>query len=237
MSIFNWFGKKKLDTPLADPRGTLALKRKVASLALRKTKLVVLEAGASGGEDTFEWAALSEIETVYAFEPEPKSFQVLSKGAAKYGNKIQCFQKGLARVSGESELFVSENENAPDNLAVSSSLNQPEGHLEFHPSIKFKKGSTISILNLDEWAEQNDVKKIDIAWLDMQGSEFDVLESSPKILDTIDVIFTEVSLLPMYSGTPLYPQYRAWLESRGFIVHEEFLPWKDMGNVLFVRGT
>lgn len=232
MSMFDWFRKKKAP---ADTRGALALKRQIISLAPRKTNLVVLEAGASGGEDTFEWASLPGIKKVLAFEPEPKSFGVLSKGAQKYGTKIDCIELGLSRVPGVHELFISENENAPESLAVSSSLLKPKEHLEFHPGIKFNKSTKITTVNLDEWADANKVSKIDIAWLDMQGAEFDVLDSAPKVLATIDVLYTEVSLMPMYENTPLYPEFRKWLESKGFTVHTEHLPWKDMGNVLFVR--
>jgi FkbM family methyltransferase len=232
MGMFDWFRKRNAP---ADARGTLGLKREIIALAPRRKDLIVLEAGASGGEDTFEWAALPEIKKVLAFEPEPKSFKALTDGARKFGSGIECIELGLSRVGGVHELYVSENENAPDNLAVSSSLHKPGGHLEFHPGIKFNTSTKITTVNLDEWAETNKVSKIDIAWLDMQGAEFDVLDSAPKTLSGIDVLYTEVSLMEMYENTPLYPEFRKWLESKGFVVKAEHLPWKDMGNVLFVR--
>jgi hypothetical protein len=65
--------------------------------------------------------------------------------------------------------------------------------------------------------------------------EFNVLRASKEILPTVKVIYSEVSLLEMYEGAPLYPEYRSWLESQGFSVIDEDLRWTDMGNVLFAR--
>ena len=81
----------------------------------------------------------------------------------------------------------------------------------------------------------NNIDHIDFMWLDMQGAEYQMLKKSKIILPTVKVIFTEVSLLQMYEDCPLYPEFRAWLESEGFEVVAEQLPWKDMGNVLFIR--
>ena len=49
-------------------------------------------------------------------------------------------------------------------------------------------------------------------------------------------LYTEVSLEELYEGTVLYPEYKKFLESNGFEVVFEDLPWTDGGNVLF-RNT
>jgi hypothetical protein len=69
----------------------------------------------------------------------------------------------------------------------------------------------------------------------MQGAEYRVLASSPEILKTVKVLFTEVSLIETYSEVLLYPEFKTWLEKQGFEMVLEDLPYDDMGNVLFVR--
>ena len=93
----------------------------------------------------------------------------------------------------------------------------------------------VDTFTIDDWAQKYQVDKIDFAWLDLQGAEFKVLNGSPRIFSTINVLFTEVSLIETYSGVMLYPAFREWLESHKFQVVLEDLPYKDMGNVLFVR--
>jgi hypothetical protein len=72
-------------------------------------------------------------------------------------------------------------------------------------------------------------------WLDMQGSEYQMLKASTKILPTVQVILTEVSLRELYEGCPLYPQYKSWLESEGFKVVIEDFSHRYWGDALFVR--
>ena len=103
--------------------------------------------------------------------------------------------------------------------------------------MKFEKQITVRAINLDEWAQENKIEKIDFMWLDMQGAEYKVLKAAPKVLATVSVIFTEVSLIEMYEGIPLYNQFKSWLETKGFVVAKEEIISPDMGNVLFVRNT
>jgi hypothetical protein len=90
-------------------------------------------------------------------------------------------------------------------------------------------------VSLDDWARENEIAKVDLLWLDLQGLEFDVLSASSLVLPTVKVIYTEVSLKEMYEGARLYPEYRRWLEDQGFEVVAEDLRWADMGNVLLAR--
>ena len=97
---------------------------------------------------------------------------------------------------------------------------------------------TISVVSvtLDAWAEKNNIKNIDLLWLDMQGFELNMLKASKVILPTVKVIHTEISVTETYKAVPTYETYKAFLESIGFVVETVAIPpmW-DMGNVLFVR--
>ncbi len=233
MGIFDFFSnnKQKSEFPLQRSE-SMMLKEKLVQFTGKSNGIVVMEAGASGGEDTVEWARVNGVTKIYAFEPEPKSFETLKTKTAPFNN-VSLSSLGLGKQKGEHTFYISTNENAPGSLGVSSSIKEPLEHLSFHPGIKFEESCTIQIVNLDQWAAEHHVEAIDIAWLDMQGGEFDVLASSPRMLATMKVIFTEVSLKPMYKDAPLYMEFRKWLESNGFEVVEEILPWEDMGNVIF----
>jgi hypothetical protein len=71
----------------------------------------------------------------------------------------------------------------------------------------------------------------------MQGAEMAALKGAKKILPTVKVIYTEVSLKPLYETGPLYPEFRGWLNAQGFKVAREALSSEDCGNVVFVRNT
>lgn len=192
---------------------------------------VVVEAGAHRGQDTLELARRWPAGKICAFEPVPALFADLQKQMAAFRN-VQCFPCALAARSGRQTLNLSAG--ASDG---SSSLLPPEKHLEFHPEVTFGQTIEVEALSLDDWAARQGVSRVDLLWLDLQGSEPEVLRASSRVLDTVRAIHTEVSLAPVYRGAALYPEFRAWLESRGFKVAREFLPYPDMGNVLFVRDA
>jgi FkbM family methyltransferase len=191
---------------------------------------VIIDCGAHVGADSIELSKILPKSNIFSFEPVPTIFHSLKKATNKYPN-IECFQIALSDNDGEAQFFVSSGESD-----ASSSLMNPTGHKEVHPDVTFKEEIIVKTLSLDSWAKQMNLNKVDFLWLDMQGYELNMLKASKKILNSVSVIHTEVSLSNSYEGAVLYPEYRSWLESVGFKVAFEAIPQgTDMGNVLFVR--
>ncbi len=197
-------------------------------------KSIILEAGACDGGDTIEWSEILPESTIYAFEPVPKNYEKLVENTKNYKNIITS-NLALAEKTGEITMHVSNSLNSEEDLAYSSSILEPTGHLKVHESVDFKEKIQIKTINLDEWAENNNVKNIDFMWLDLQGAEFEVLNAAPKVLNSLKVLYTEVSLIELYKNTLLYKDFKKWLISKGFTVLREDIPWKDVGNVLFIK--
>lgn len=190
---------------------------------------VIIEAGAHNGFDSVSICKQWERCTLYAFEPIP-SIYVQLVANTKYLKNVKTFPLALSTETGESKIFVSSGgQNA------SSSLLPPKEHVTLHPEVSFDETITIKTINLDEWARQNKIDKIDFMWLDMQGFELAVLKSSPNMLKTVSVIYTEVHILETYEGVPLYDEIKLFLENEGFELKLEELEYEEGGNALFVR--
>ena len=190
---------------------------------------VIVEAGAHNGSDTVELARLWDKGSVHAFEPVPFLFDELKKRTYDLPN-VFCYPFALAAQNGKQRLNLSGG-----GSDGSSSLLDPALHRTFHPEVTFDSAIDVEAVTLDSWANDHVIEKVDLLWLDLQGMEPAVLRSSPRILSSVCAIHTEVSLMAVYSGTELYPGFRAWMASKGFRVVREFLPYPDMGNVLFIR--
>jgi FkbM family methyltransferase len=191
---------------------------------------VIIDCGAHDGSDSVALAKLFKTGTVHSFEPVDELFGRLKLKTSKYKNAF-CYNLALADKNGWMDFYVSEG--ASD---ASSSLLEPMEHLNDHPSTFFKKKISVPTITLDSWAAENNIARIDMLWLDMQGFELNMLQSSESILDTVSVIHTEVSTKQTYKGVVQYDDYRSFLESEGFVLEIEAIPegW-DMGNALFVR--
>jgi FkbM family methyltransferase len=190
---------------------------------------VMIDCGAHDGSDSMELARLFKGE-VHAFEPLDDIFIRLVNNAKQYKN-IHCYKIALSNEDGINDFYISEG-----GSNMSSSLLEPQQHLIDHPDVYFKEKMSVKTLTLDSWATANGIERVDLLWLDMQGSELDMLKASERILPTVKVIYTEVSVRETYKGVALYPELKMWLEQKGFKVIIEAIPeYWDMGNVLFVR--
>jgi FkbM family methyltransferase len=198
-------------------------------------KPILLEAGASNGSDTERFARLYPKATIYAFEPIDKNYKMLLNRILGRLTNVKLFKLALSDSTGTAEMNVSEIIGQPNESASSSSLLSPKLHIEKFTNIVFAKKETVETITLDDWAELNNIDHIDAMWLDMQGAEYVVLKAS-KIINTVKVIYSEVSLVELYKDSTLYTEYKEWLVSMGFqVVKEEMYKDLGYGNVLFCR--
>ncbi|MDR0602904.1 MAG: FkbM family methyltransferase [Bacteroidales bacterium] len=197
-------------------------------------KPILLEAGAADGRDTERFARLYPRVTIYAFEPIDKNYKILQNRVNGLTN-VKIFKLALSDSTGTAEMNVSQIVGQPDEAATSSSLLYPELHISKFTNIAFHEKETVKTITLDDWAEQNNIDHIDAMWLDMQGMEYNVLKAS-KIINTVKVIYTEISLIELFKDSVLYTEYKSLLVSLGFrVVKEEIHKEFGYGNVLFIR--
>lgn len=192
---------------------------------------IIIDCGSHIGTDSIELSKVFPNAQIHSFEAVPAIYQQLKQNVSRYKN-INCYQLALADQDGRASMFVSSV-----GSDGSSSLLKPETHLQDHPNVLFEETINVPTRRLDTWAEENHFQNIDLLWLDMQGFEYQMLIASPKILATVKVIHTEISLKETYEGVINYKQFKQWLEEQGFKMVKEAIPkGTDMGNVLFVRN-
>lgn len=193
---------------------------------------VIIEAGAAEGNDTYEFSVLFPSATIYSFEPIKVMYE-MAKNKTKDQTNVVLYNKALSDKNCITTMHVADRYGQPWG---SHSLMNPKLHVKTHPAITFKSEEMVETIILDDFIKNNKISIIDFMWLDMQGSEPNVLMKSIESLKKTRYLYTEVSLEELYEGTVLYPEYKKFLESNGFEVVFEDLPWTDGGNVLF-RNT
>lgn len=189
----------------------------------------ILEAGVADGRDTLLFAREFPNGKIYGFEPVEGLFNQ-AVGKVKNHDHVVLEQKALDYESGKKDFYISKRSG---RVSGSSSLLEPKDHLWFHKKVTFKTTETVDTVSIDNWIRENNIDKIDFAWLDMQGYEPILLKNSPLAMSKIECLYTEVSLIETYKSVMQYEEYKQLLFEHGFEVVDESLPWKDMGNVLF----
>lgn len=217
---------KKIISNLIKEKGVVS--KKYISKFLTENPIIV-EAGAHIGTDTCEMAGLWPTATIFAFEPIPEIFEQLIKNTSGLPN-VKCFKMALGDKTGICNIFQSSGESDG-----SSSILEPKVHLINHPDVKFENKIEVEVITLRDWMKNEDIKKVDFLWLDLQGFELNVMKESKCEISEVSVIYTEVSTMENYSESALYPELKSWLKTVGFKVKKEEIAWKDGGNVLFVK--
>lgn len=189
---------------------------------------VIIEAGAHIGRDTKKMRQQWPHAQIHAFEPVPALFNEL-KNTVKNVAKIHCYPYALSNITGRSIFHVSSGRST-----ATSSLLQPKEYLLEHPTTTFHS-IEVETITLDDWAAKYTIDHVDFLWFDMQGNELNALKGGTKTLESVRVIYTEVSLTERYEHNPLYPTIRSWLTEHGFSVEREDLRTASWGNVLFIR--
>ncbi len=93
----------------------------------------------------------------------------------------------------------------------------------------------VNCVNLDEWTSLQKIERVDYMWLDMEGAEFEVLATAPKILGTVRAISTEVNFQEFRKNMAQFGEIRQLLESQGFILYKIWGIPEWQGTAVFIR--
>lgn len=202
------------------------------------TNCTILEAGAYDGNDTRSIKQVFPASKIYCFEPVPQIFERY-KNNTRDLKDVYGYQLALSDKLGKAEFYVSEDPGKPGIKSMSSSLREPKDHLKYS-AVLFPEKCIVETITIDEWALKNGIDHIDFIWLDLQGSELETLKSSPKVMKTVQVIYTEIEFVEAYKGQALFQDIEKWMTEQGFVrIAQDFdLPPKDwFGNAIYVRSS
>ena len=168
----------------------------------------------------------------------PTLYQNVKARTAALSN-VHVYDLALSNKVGTATFHVSEFEHNPGVPSESSSLLAPKRHKTDIPNILFMKDIMVATTTIDDWASKNDVDRIDLLYLDIQGAELMAMKGAPRIMKTVKVIMTELESVELYEGQGQYPALKQWLEAQGFrMIAANFDPAKGdpwAGDAVFAR--
>lgn len=185
--------------------------------------LVIFEIGACEGEDSIRYSRLFPQSQIYAFEPLPKNFELITKNIEKYNVKnVEVFNKALSEKNDSAEFYVSNG--TPKGMTVSdwdfgnksSSLLPPEEHTNIVEFIKFEEKIWVQTITLKSFCQQSEIDGIDFIHMDVQGAELLVLKGADNLISNIKVIWLEVAKISLYKGQPLVNDIEEFMSAHDF---------------------
>jgi FkbM family methyltransferase len=204
---------------------------------------IILECGAHVGYDTLVLSSTWPKGCIHAIEADPSVFEKLTNRTKNLEN-VKRYNIALGDRSGDANFYkaikidyLSEEHGA--NYAQGSLLPKNPDYWVWGVDLE-KQPIKVPIKTLDDWAATNKIDRIDFMWLDMQGSDFNMLMASSQILKTVKVIQIEISSSEIYNGSILFNEGKSFLEDNGFKLiatqSDEGKPFDNHhGDALFIK--
>ncbi|MBN1915083.1 MAG: FkbM family methyltransferase [Parachlamydiales bacterium] len=193
---------------------------------------IIFEAGGHYGQDSVRFAQKWPFSTIITFEPNPHAYEKLLEAISNFHN---IFPQNLAlnTYNGTAVLNVCYGTTGDNPVfeGASSLLPASEGMKIHYQGPKIEVPCVI----LDDWCTENNISHIDFMWLDLEGLELQTLKSSPHILKTVQVIYTETNFYKFREGMTQYRELKQFLERSGFKLLSHWYTEGLQGDAIFVR--
>jgi FkbM family methyltransferase len=192
---------------------------------------IIIEAGASDGVDTLRIAEYFPLHRVIAIEPIKEQFDVM-KNAVQHLENVRPEHFALNTISGVAEMYVGSSGSGIGGMG-SSSLLEPEKHVAYFPEIQFGMRQKVNAMSIEDYCSKNDISKIDLFWLDLQGYEMSIIRKSANFfVENVNLIHMEVSRVQLYKGAATYDEILSEMKALGFIAVKKRVG-RVSGNCLF----
>jgi FkbM family methyltransferase len=147
---------------------------------------------------------------ICSFEPLSAAFKQLERNTAE-DPLWECRNLALGPEPGTAEINVAGNSDS------SSLLPMEERHERAAPSSVYVGTETVEVTTIDDlWDEIVGDARKPFLKLDVQGYELETLRGATKNLSKLHGIQTELSLVPLYEGGPLWLEVIEFMREHGF---------------------
>lgn len=179
---------------------------------------VIFDVGACHALESVELSKKYPNAKVYTFEANPVSYDVCLENTEGY-DSITVINEAVNDYDGLCKFYPMDKEKTittwEDGNQGASSLYRANGQYDFiEKYVQYE--IEVPCTRLDTFCERNGIDKIDIIWMDLQGAELKALQSLGSLLDTVQIIHTELEMNPMYEGQCLFSDVNEYLTNNGF---------------------
>ena len=169
---------------------------------------VIVELGAYRGEDSYNFERIVNCTPNLLHvmvEPDPTNYAFIEANEHRpLGGRRRLIKGAVASTGGMRTFRFSYDSR--DGSRGSGSIIEPSGHLEYFPTITFAETAEVECFTLNEIFEHENIEKIDLLWVDIQGAERDMIAGGRKALAHTRYCFMEAEDVELYAGQALKPE-------------------------------
>jgi len=194
----------------------------------RSKEYIIFDVGSRDCMQSIEFYKEFPNSKIYAFECNPNTLQICRNNIKDYGDRITLIEGAVTDYDGDIEFFPIDQKNTitswQDGNPGASSLYVNNGTYEYEKYVQYKIKTNCH--RLDTVMNNNNIPRVDLIWMDLQGAELIALKGLGDYLDRVKCIYTEVSHKEIYTGQVMYEELNYFMISNKF----------KLSNKLSMRG-
>ena len=199
---------------------------------------IIFDIGANTGTTIVDFKKWWPDSTIHAFEPLPECWDDLEQSTCEYNNSViinkfalgdEDRQKAVMFTHNPSDMedsrgisgFLKVNTASEDSILLNektkidtNAVQQYYESLNHKKEVKMVKGETY----INEY--KNDLKKIDLVKIDVQGFEPEVLDGFGSMLSIVDVVITELKFYDYYERSLSFSDLEKIFHKVGFKLYD-----------------
>ena len=208
---------------------------------LQREDPVIVEIGAHYGEDSMRFMQVFKNISLHCFEPDPRNIKIFKKFIND--ERVKLHEIALSDSKGTAKFYQSYQEYKEDKIPEKYDWMTLEEYnkinLNNSGASSLKKGydyilsRPIEVITdrFDTWYKENNMGQIDLAWIDVQGSEREVIEGMAKEIRNIKYIWMEYGEC-FYEGAMNRRETLTLMKKMGFEELKEHSDHTPQGDVL-----
>ena len=203
------------------------LRRILRSLRYQASRLkppfIIFDVGSCDGKQFLRRCQTDPSTVVYAFEPEPESYQAVLRNTAGLPN-FHAFQMAVSNVDGSRTFNVASVVGNHSFYEFVDRVNETwktpfaEQLPAWVPDFEEKRTITVETTRLDTFIRRMRIPYVSYLHIDAQGEDLNVLESLGDEMSLVRAGVIEVCLKPLYKGHFTKDEAIAFLITNGFVI-------------------
>lgn len=177
---------------------------------------VILEVGAHDGSDTARMLQAIPNANIHCFEPDRRPFRRLQERFI-HDTRVWLTYAAASDVDGTKLFYPSMGKaGGREDWDLSGSLREPTLHKVRSPNIMFGTPVEVPCVRLDGYVARVGITLVDLAWVDVQGAQVEVIAGATCTLACTRWLYMECHPKPLYDGEPTPQEFLAVLGAKGF---------------------
>lgn len=164
---------------------------------------VLCDIGACNGATAAQLASWCShpVQTLLMVEPDPRNIAYMEKNWLPKGATLVPCAIGSTDREGVLHLSDSKTRYAFGGMwSVSSTMRTPKQHLTEFPFVTYGTDVPVRVRSLDSLCREHGLRGFDMLWVDIEGSERDLIEGGRETLARSRYLFTEKWSTELYAG-------------------------------------